>query len=64
VFALIMALSNLGSSLAAMLGGHLYDDWAALWGPTTSFNLLVAVGVATTGLCWLIVPRLARDLPA
>ena len=64
VFALIMSLSNLSSSLATMLGGRLYEHWDGLWGPAMSFNLLVALGVTTTAMCWLIVPQLTRDLPS
>ena len=64
VFALIMALSNLSSSLATLLGGRLYEYCAGIWGPAASFNLLVALGVTTTAACWLIVPRLTQDVPA
>jgi predicted MFS family arabinose efflux permease len=63
VFSVIMALSNLGSSLGAWLGGRMYQDWAARFGPAISFDLLVGLGAATTALGWLIVPQLTRIMP-
>jgi MFS family permease len=64
VFALIMSLANLSSSLATLVGGRLYEHWAARWSPGTGFHLLVAMGMATTALCWLVVPKLTRSVRA
>lgn len=57
-FAMLMALSNLSLSASTALGGWLYDDWAARWGATTAFNLLVVAGALSTCACWLLVPLL------
>ncbi|MGH8628040.1 MAG: MFS transporter [Gammaproteobacteria bacterium] len=60
VFAMLMALSNLGLSLSASVSGRLYDYGTALWGSWTSFNVLVGVGAIFTAGCWLLVPLLRR----
>jgi predicted MFS family arabinose efflux permease len=61
-FALLMALSNLGLSLSAALGGWLYDAWSSRWSPATAFQLLVVAGALSTCLCWLLVPFLNRTI--
>jgi hypothetical protein len=57
-FAMLMALSNLSLSMSTALGGWLYDNWAARWGATVAFNLLVVAGALSTCVCWLLVPLL------
>ena len=72
VFALLMALENLGISASTAVGGWMYEKGAAWWGPRTSFNVLVGIGALVTAGCWLLVPALRRyavalrapDLPA
>jgi Na+/melibiose symporter-like transporter len=59
VFALIMAVSNLGTSLATWLGGSLYQRASDLFGTETAFSLLVVLGSLITGGCWLLAPLLA-----
>jgi MFS family permease len=61
-FALLMALSNLGTSLSTWLGGSWYESGAARWGYPASFRLLVGIGALFTAGCWLIVPILPRTL--
>jgi len=63
VFALLMSLANLGTSLSTMLGGRWYDAWSATWDKQTAFMLLVGVGAAFTAGCWLLVPFLRHSLP-
>jgi MFS family permease len=58
VFALIMSLSNVSSSLSTWVGGYLYQLGIEWWGHTASFNVLVVIGAACTAACWLVVPRL------
>lgn len=60
VFALLMALSNLGTSLSTWVGGRLYDEFSATWSNRVAFDLLVAVGALCTACCWLLVPILLR----
>jgi BT1 family protein len=62
VFSVLMALSNLSTFSSEWLGGVLYERWRLAWGAATAFNLLIAVGAATTALCWLLVPWLAREI--
>jgi predicted MFS family arabinose efflux permease len=62
IFALIMATSNLGSSLGTWAGGHLYEHGIAWWGHEVSFLVLLAVGATCTAACWLVVPLLPQDL--
>ena len=59
VFALLMALSNAGLSLAMLAGGYLYDVTRPWWGARSAFNVLVLVGGLTTACCWLLLPLLA-----
>jgi len=58
VFALLMAVSNLGILLSTWVGGIWYDQLDAVWGHRAAFNTLVAVGAACTAGCWLLVPWL------
>jgi MFS family permease len=62
VFALVLALSNFGSSLATWIGGHLYEQGIAWWGHRAAFEALVIVGAACTALCWLVLPFLPASL--
>ncbi len=62
IFALVMALSNIASSLATWAGGYLYEQGIAWWGHTVSFQVLLIVGACCTATCWLVMPFLPRDL--
>lgn len=62
IFATIMALSNVSSSLSTYLGGIFFQQGIDLWGHTASFNLLVGIGALTTAACWLVVPLLPKRL--
>ena len=64
VFAVLMSLSNLSMFVSAWLGGVCYERFRAAWGNQWAFDLLVALGGATTAACWLVVPRLNRELTA
>ncbi len=64
VFALLMALENLGASTSTWLGGRLYEILSIPYGPKLAFKVLVIVGAALTACCWLIVPWLPRVLSA
>jgi predicted MFS family arabinose efflux permease len=61
LFAVIMAISNLGTTLAIWAGGEWYQDWREMWGAQTAFNLLVGVGAGCTAACWLLWPVLRRQ---
>ena len=63
VFALIMALSNLSSSLATGVGGNLYEQGMAWWGAVRQFQRadrgrrrmhihLLAAAAGTAANCW------------
>jgi predicted MFS family arabinose efflux permease len=58
VFASLMALSNLGITAGIAWGGNLYDRWTLAWGADQAFDMLVAVGAATTAACWVLIPWL------
>ncbi len=64
VFALLMAVSNLGILLSTWIGGVWYDQLDAVWGHRAAFNTLVAIGAAFTAGCWLLVPWLWPAWPA
>ena len=60
LFALLMSVSNLATSLSTWVGGALYQRWSHAWQPRTAFLLLVGVGAASTACCWLLVPWLRQ----
>lgn len=60
-FAVLMAISNLGYSLSAGLGGQIYDFIGARSGYPAAFQILVFVGASFTGLCWFVFPALNRS---
>lgn len=62
VFALLMSLSNLGTSAASVLGGWFYTSWSEKLGAQGAFNTLVLVGVMFTAACWLLNWFLRLDL--
>jgi MFS family permease len=62
IFALVMALSNIASSLSTWAGGYLYEQGIAWWGQAVSFQVLLVVGAVCTATCWLVMPLLPRDL--
>jgi Na+/melibiose symporter-like transporter len=62
VFAVIMALSSLGSSLGEGAGGYLYDFALDAYGPTRAYRIALVAGAAVIACCWLWVPRLLREI--
>jgi MFS family permease len=58
MFALLMALSNTGVSLAIYFGGEWYDALAAHYHGNRhlAFDVLVLIGAAFTAGCWALVP--------
>jgi predicted MFS family arabinose efflux permease len=57
MFALLMAISNTGTTFGIYLGGGWYDGLAAGFDSRAlAFHTLVGIGAAFTAACWLIVP--------
>lgn len=58
LFALLMAVSNTGVTVAFWVGGWWYDSLTAHFGGNrhAAFDALVAIGAAFTAGCWLLVP--------
>jgi predicted MFS family arabinose efflux permease len=63
LFALLMALSNLGTGLSTWVGGWCYEHTLQEWGNPLAFNSLVTIGAVFTAGCWLVVPYLKTVLP-
>jgi MFS family permease len=63
VFAVLMSISNLSSSLSIYLGGYWYDQLSESLGGRAAFDALVAIGSLTTAACWFVMPMLLRSLP-
>ncbi len=61
IFALLMAVSNGGDSLAAYVGGTMHDALSPSIGADGAYDVLVLMGAATTAVAWTLVPRLSRD---
>ena len=55
LFALYMALCNLGAAAGTWIGGVVYQRGAAAWGHHTAFNVLILVSGLSTAGCWLLV---------
>jgi predicted MFS family arabinose efflux permease len=60
VFAVIMALSNLASSVGEALGGYAFEAATAQYGPSTAYRVVLAASLAAIASCWLWVPTLER----
>jgi predicted MFS family arabinose efflux permease len=60
MFAMLMALSNVSTSLATAGGGQIYETAKDRWDAWTAFNVLVAIGAVTSASCWLLVPWLRK----
>ena len=55
LFALYMALCNLGAAAGTWLGGVVYKHGSDVWGQRTAFNVLILVSGLSTACCWLLV---------
>ena len=64
MFATIMALTNLSSSLSEGLGGWLYDIGIARLGEPNAYQAIVVLSLLVSVSCWLWVPALRRQVPA
>ncbi|HVX11016.1 MAG TPA: MFS transporter [Pirellulales bacterium] len=64
LFAIFMALCNVGSATGTWLGGVIYEHGKVHWSTIASFNLLVFVAGATTAACWMLMPFLPERLLA
>ncbi|HET6884396.1 MAG TPA: MFS transporter [Pirellulales bacterium] len=62
LFALFMALCNLGAAAGTWFGGLVYERGDRMWGAITSFNVLVLIAGGTTAACWLLVGFLPERL--
>ncbi|XOV89109.1 MAG: MFS transporter [Pseudomonadota bacterium] len=62
VFALLMALSNLSSSLSEAAGGALYQYLLPM-GTDTAYSAVVITSAVFPAFCWLLVPWLRRAVP-
>ena len=60
LFALIMAVTNLASSVSEGLGGYVYDYLGA---GNFAFDVVVVLSTLFAASCWLLVPRLRREVP-
>jgi MFS family permease len=60
LFALIMALTNLSSSLSEALGGYVYEYFDA---GNFAFDAVVVLSALCAAGGWLLMPRLKREMP-
>lgn len=59
-FGVLMALANLGQTLAQAVGGNCYKLMGDYAGRPAAFQFLVGLGAATTAMCWLLWPLMRR----
>jgi predicted MFS family arabinose efflux permease len=62
VFAVIMALANLGSVVAEAVGGAAFEGAAGLYGAPAAYRIVIVASVLVMGACAAFVPRLRREL--
>jgi MFS family permease len=62
LFALFMAICNLGSALSTWFGGRVYDHASAVWSGEDAFRILILINAVFTAGCWLVVKFLPDDL--
>jgi MFS family permease len=60
LFALIMAVTNLASSISEAVGGYLYEY---LDSGNFAFDAVVVLSTACAASCWMLMPRLKREIP-
>ena len=63
VFATIMALANLGSSVAEACGRVRIRAAAASYDAATAYGIVIVLSVLVIASCWSWVPRLRRQVP-
>jgi Na+/melibiose symporter-like transporter len=62
VFAVIMSLASLGSSVGEAVGGVLFERASDGFGPDAAYRVVLFAGAIVIASCWLWVPRLRREL--
>jgi len=62
LFALLMALSNLGTAVSTWLGGSWYESLLISSGEGVAFETLVGISGICTATCWLVVHYLPRGV--
>jgi len=60
VFALVMAVTNLASSISEALGGYLYEYLGA---GNLAYDGVVVLSALFAASCWMLMPRLKREMP-
>src|SRR5687768_3264680 len=61
IFALLMSLTNLSTSLATYCGGQAYEVFEATAGSSrVAFLGLIVIGSLATAACWVLVPFMRR----
>lgn len=63
IFASMMALSNVATSISEAVGGEIYQLLMPDVQPSLAYNVVVGVSVLMPALCWLILPSIRRELP-
>ncbi len=61
IFAVCMALCNIGTDLSMWLGGHLYQRVGELRGPVEAFQTMLIVGAVLTLCSWSVARLIRRD---
>jgi len=60
MFALVMAVTNLASSISEAVGGYLYEY---LGSGNSAFDAVVVLSIGFAASCWMLMPRLKREMP-
>jgi len=63
-FAVLMAITNIASSCSDWLGADAYEWLGQRIGAADAYRAIVASSALFAASCWLLVPRLRREVPA
>lgn len=62
-FAILMAVSNLAASSSEALGSWAYEWLGSRLGAMGAYQVVVVASALFAAACWLLVPRLRREVP-
>jgi MFS family permease len=63
-FAVLMSITNIASSISEWLGADAYEWLGDRIGAVGAYRAIVASSALFAASCWLLVPRLKREVPA
>jgi hypothetical protein len=63
-FAVLMAVTNVAASVSEAVGTQVYGALAPSLGAVPAYEAIVVASALFAASCWMLVPRLRREIPA